>query len=259
MSTAEIWLTVSVFLACAVEAVEALTIVLAIGATRGWRWALSGAAAALIVLSAIVAVAGPALTSLPLDLLSAVVGGVLLVFGLYWLRKAVLRAAGRKALHDEGEIYAEQITAARAAAPATPDGVDHYAFAVCFQGVFVEGLEIVVIVLSFSASKGHLALAAAAAAVAVAIVAFVGAAARAPLTRVPENTMKLLVGAMLTSFGVFWGARGLGLHWPGGDIALPLIVVAVLAAAAVSARLLRTGARSSSAAKRTSVAQAEKA
>jgi uncharacterized membrane protein len=239
MSGPEAGLAVSVFLACAVEAVEALTIVLALGSTRGWRWAMAGAGGALLVLSAIVAAAGPALTSLPLGPLRIVVGAVLLVFGVHWLRKAVLRAAHRKALHDESAIYLSERSAAMAAGELRREGFDRYCFAVSFQGVFVEGVEIVVIVLSFSASRGHLGLAAAAAGLAVALVALAGVAVRGPLTRVPENAMKLLVGVMLTSFGAFWLADGAGVAWPGGDAALLAIAAALLGVSAASVALLR--------------------
>jgi uncharacterized membrane protein len=237
MSGAEAGLAVSVFVACAVEAVEALTIVLAVGVTRGWRWALAGVGAALLVLSAIVGAAGPALASLPIGLLRMAIGAVLLVFGLHWLRKAVLRAAHRKAPHDEGRIYNAALGAARAAG--RREGFDRYCFTVAFQGVFVEGVEIVVIVLSFTASRGHLAVACAAAAVSVVAVAIAGVAVRAPLTRVPENAMKLLVGVMLTAFGVFWGAEGAGLRWPGGETALLAIAALVLGVSFACVALLR--------------------
>jgi uncharacterized membrane protein len=240
MSGPAIGFGLSVFLACAVEAVEALTIVLAVGSTRSWRSALTGVAAALMTLALIVAALGPALTSLPIDLLSAAVGCVLLVFGLQWLRKAVLRAAGLKALHDEREIYGAQVAAARATG-VTDTAFDRYSFTIAFQGVFVEGFEIVVIVLGFSASRHNIGLAAVSAGLAVVAVALAGIVARAPLTRVPENAMKLLVGAMLTSFGLFWGGRGLGVHWPGGDAALLAIVACVLLASLAVAWMLRVG------------------
>jgi uncharacterized membrane protein len=242
MSGPEIGLAVSVFLACTVEAVEALTIVLAVGSTRGWRWAMSGVGAALLALSAIVLGAGPALTSLPVQALRVAVGAVLLVFGLHWLRKAVLRAAHRKALHDEGAIYSAQRSAALTAGEPRREGFDRYCFAVSFQGVFVEGVEIVVIVLSFSASRGHLGVAAGAAGLAVALVALAGVAVRGPLTRVPENAMKLLVGVMLTAFGIFWVADGAGLGWPDGDASLLAIAAAVLAMTMGSVALLRRSA-----------------
>ncbi len=236
MSGAEIGLAASVLLACAVEAVEALTIVLAVGTTRSWPAAMSGVGAAALVLAALVAALGPALTALPIDALRVVVGGLLLVFGLQWLRKAILRAAGLKAKHDELATFREQTAAACAAtAPAAhdrgPKGLDPYAFTVAFKGVLLEGLEVVFIVLTFGANQHDVGLAAAAAGVAVLIVLAAGAAARAPLARVPENTMKFAVGVMLTSFGVFWGAEGAGASWPGGDAALLAVVPAVLLAA----------------------------
>jgi uncharacterized membrane protein len=234
MSGAEIGLVLSVFLACAVEAVEALTIVLAVGTTRSWSSALSGVGAAALALAAIVAALGPALTSLPIDVLRTIVGGLLLIFGLQWLRKAILRAAGLKAKHDELQIYAAEAEAARGAG-AQPGGFDGYAFAIAFKGVLLEGLEVAFIVLTFGANQHRVPLAAAAAGLAVLGVIALGAAARAPLARVPENTMKFAVGAMLSSFGMFWGAEGAGATWPGGDAALLAIVPGVLVVAVAMA------------------------
>jgi uncharacterized membrane protein len=242
MSGAEIGLALSVFLACTVEAVEALTIVLAVGTTRGWSSALSGVGAATLALAVIVAALGPALTSLPIDVLRVGVGGLLLIFGLQWLRKAVLRAAGVKAKHDEEEIFREESEAARAAG-ATQPGFDGYAFAVSFKGVLLEGLEVAFIVLTFGANQNRVPLAAAAAAAAVLVVVVAGAAARTPLARVPENTMKFAVGVMLSSFGMFWGAEGAGASWPGGDAALLAIIPGVLIAAIAMARTLRHSAQ----------------
>ena len=218
-------LVLTVFVACAVEAVEALTIVLAAGLTREWRSTFQGMAAALVVLAAIVAAVGPALTLVPLTGLRLVVGALLAVFGLQWLRKAILRASGYKDLHDEGAIYARQVTAARAAAGGSRRGVrDWYAFTLSFKGVLLEGLEVVFIAITFGDNQQNLGLAAAGAVAAVVAVAAVGIAVRAPLSRVPENTMKFVVGVMLTSFGVFWGAEGAGVTWPGNDAALLAIV-----------------------------------
>jgi len=217
----------TVFVACAVEAVEALTIVLAAGLTREWRSTFQGMAAALGVLAVTVAVLGPALTLVPLTWLRLVVGGLLAVFGLQWLRKAILRASGYKGLHDEGAIYARQVAAARTATGGSRRGVrDWYAFTLSFKGVLLEGLEVVFIAITFGASQQNVGLAAAAAVAAVVVVAAVGIAVRAPLSRVPENTMKFSVGVMLTSFGVFWGAEGAGVSWPGNDAALLALVPA---------------------------------
>jgi uncharacterized membrane protein len=242
MSGADIGLALSVFLACAVEAVEALTIVLAVGATRGWSSALSGVGAATLALVAIVATLGPALTTLPIGAVRVVVGVMLLVFGLKWLRKAILRAAGLKARHDELQEFREQSEAARAAGARHP-GLDGYAFASAFKGVLLEGLEVVFIVLTLGASRHRIPLAAASAVLAVLLVAASGLAARAPLARVPENTMKFAVGVMLTSFGLFWTVEGAGASWPGGDAALPAIVLVVLNAALASVWTLRRARR----------------
>ncbi len=179
MSAAEIGLAVSVFLACAVEAVEALTIVLAVGTTRSWSSALGGVAAAALALAVIVAALGPALTSLPIDVLRLAVGGLLLIFGLQWLRKAVMRSAGLKAMHDELAIFSQETEAARAVG-GRHAGFDGYAFAISFKGVLLEGLEVAFIVLTFGANQHHLALAAAAAGAAVLVVSVAGLAARAP-------------------------------------------------------------------------------
>jgi uncharacterized membrane protein len=226
MSGAEIGLALSVFLACTVEAVEALTIVLAVGSTRSWSSALGGVGGATLMLATIVAALGPALTSLPIDVLRVVVGGLLLIFGLQWLRKAILRAAGLKAKHDEGQIFGEEAAAARAAG--TKPGFDGYAFTIAFKGVLLEGLEVAFIVLTFGA------------AVAMLLVITAGVAARAPLARVPENTLKFAVGVMLSSFGMFWGAEGAGAHWPGGDAALLAIIPGVLTAAVAMVKIIQS-------------------
>ena len=227
MSGTDVGLALAVFLACTVEAVEALTIVLAVGTTRSWRSTFIGIGAAILLLGAVTAALGPALTSLPLNVLRVAVGGLLLVFGLQWLRKAILRASGLKALHDEQAIFEAERSAAREAGEPA-GGIDPYSFTVSFKGVFLEGLEVVFIVITFGANQHHIGLAAAAAGVAVALVVLAGVAIHAPLARVPENTMKFGVGVMLTSFGTFWGAEGSGAHWPGSDAALLVLIPAVL-------------------------------
>jgi uncharacterized membrane protein len=227
-----------VFLACTVEAVEALTIVLAVGTTRSWSSTLSGAGAAVLALAVLVAALGPALASLPIDVLRVLIGGLLLAFGLRWLRKAILRSAGLKAKHDELQTFHEETEAARAAGARQP-GFDGYAFTISFKGVLLEGLEVVFIVLTFGANQNRVPLAAAAAAAAVLLVCAAGAAVRAPLARVPENTMKFAVGVMLSSFGLFWCAEGLGLSWPGGDAALVGLIAGMLFAANVIVWTLR--------------------
>ena len=238
MTGTQIGLAVSVFLACTVEAVEALTIVLAVGVTRSWRSTFIGVGAAIALLAAVTGALGPALTALPINALRLIVGALLLIFGLQWLRKAILRAAGLKALHNEREAYEHEQEAARAAgAPA--DAFDPYSFTIAFKGVFLEGLEVVFIVLTFGANQHDVGLAAAAAGAAVLLVTLTGLAVHRPLARVPENAMKFSVGVMLTSFGTFWGAEGAGAHWPGGDAALLVIVPSVLLLGALFVALVR--------------------
>lgn len=233
-------LFLAVFLACVVEAVEALTIVLAAGTTRDWRSTRFGLFAGLGVLAVVLAVLGPAVTALPLSALRLVVGGLLLVFGLQWLRKAILRAGGFQALHDESAIFAREVAAGRRAAPQRRGPVsDWYAFTLAFKGTVLEGLEVVFIALTFGSNQHRVGLAAIAAVSAVLLVTGLGFAVRAPLSRVPENTLKFAVGILLTSFGLFWGTEGAGADWPGGDVALLGIVPAV----AVFALLLVAGLR----------------
>jgi uncharacterized membrane protein len=231
-------LFLAVFLACVVEAVEATTIVLAAGTARDWRSALLGVGAGLGVLAVIIAALGPAISSIPLGGLRLVVGSILLVFGLQWLRKAILRASGYQALHDEEKIFQTQLRAAQAAPHGARNGVsDWYAFTLSFKGVVLEGLEVAFIALTFGTNQHNVALASIAAVSAVLVVVIAGVAVRAPLARVPENTMKFVVGVMLTSFGAFWGAEGAHAHWPGSDAALLVMVpaVAIFALAIVAA------------------------
>ncbi|MGN6698252.1 MAG: COG4280 domain-containing protein [Thermomicrobiales bacterium] len=223
-----VFLVLAAFLASAVEMVEALTIVLAVGVTRGWRSALVGVATATVALAAVVAVLGPALTLIPIDVLRLVVGALLLIFGLQWLRKAILRASGYKALHDEDAIYRRELEDARQAGTVMRAGMDWYAFTLSFKGVFLEGLEVAFIVLTFGSTQGSIPLAAAGAAAALIIVGLVGVLVHAPLSRVPENTMKFAVGVMLTTFGIFWGAEGAGVTWPGGEVLILGVLAFVL-------------------------------
>jgi len=220
-------LVIAAFLASAVEMVEALTIVLAVAVTRGWRSAGWGVAAALGGLAVIVAGLGPALANLPIDSLRLVVGAVLLVFGLQWLRKAILRASGLKALHDEEAIYEAEIALLRANGERL--GHDWYAFTVAFKGEFLEGLEVAFIVVTFGGTQRNVGLAAIGAAAALVVVLIAGMIVHAPLTRVPENTLKFGVGVMLTSFGTFWSAEGAGISWPGGDVSILGLIAFVVA------------------------------
>ena len=238
-------LILTVFVACAVEAVEALTIVLAAGLTREWRSTFQGMAAALLVLAAVVAVLGPTITLLPLTGLRLVVGALLAIFGLQWLRKAILRATGYKSLHDEASAYLREVTAAKEAAVSSRSGVgDWYAFTLSFKGVLLEGLEVVFIVITFGASQHDVGAAVIGAAAAVLVIAVTGIVVRAPLARVPENAMKFAVGIMLTSFGTFWGAEGAGADWPGHDAAL-LVLVPVVALVSLGCTVLLRSRRGS--------------
>ena len=236
----EIALFVSVFIACVVEAVEATTIVLAAGTARDWRSAFSGVISGLVVLGAIIAIAGSTISRLPLSFLRIIVGGLLLVFGVQWLRKAILRGGGYKALHDEERIFQEELAVARSAQRVSRTGVkDWYAFTLSFKGVLLEGLEVAFIVLTFGTIQHRVGLASIAAVSAVVIVAGAGFAVHKPLSKVPENTMKFTVGVLLTSFGIFWGAEGSGATWPGDNVALLYLIPFVALVSLLLVFLLR--------------------
>ncbi len=223
MTSSGVVLGVAVFLASAVEMVEALTVVLAVGVTRGWRSALEGVFVALFVLAALVVAFGPALVQfVPLNLLRSIIGGVLLIFGLQWMRKAVLRASGLKEKRDEDLVYAK--TVAQLSTGSKSRNRDMSGFTVAFKGVFIEGLEVIIIVITLGSSAHDLGLAIVAALIAVVLVAAVGVIVSRQLSGVPENAMKLMVGLMLVSFGTFWGGEGLGLRWPGSDLMIPALV-----------------------------------
>ena len=227
VSSGVVVLVGAVFLACAVEMVEALTIVLAVGHTRGWRSAFEGTGAALAALAALVAIFGPALTRVPLSSLRLIVGGVLLIFGMQWLRKAILRSSGLKAMHDEDVVYRETVAELRASS-SSPQR-DRIAFVMAFKGVFLEGLEVVITVLTLGTSAHRLGLAVAVAAVAVVSVGIVGVVVAKQLSSVPENAMKMGVGVLLVSFGTFWTGEGLKVRWPGNDVMLIVFVALYLA------------------------------
>jgi uncharacterized membrane protein len=248
-------LVLAVFGASAVEMVEALTIVVAAGVSRGWRSALEGAAVAALVLGVLVVAVGiPVVRYIPIDALRVVVGALLLVLGLSWLRKAILRASGHKDPHDEDQIYAETVAELKAgdgataghaaveAVAATPTRPrrDGLAFAVAFKGVFLEGTEVVLIVISLGAAQHRLGLAALAAFAALVVVAAVGAAVARQLSEVPENTIKMAVGVMLTSFGVFWVGEGAGVDWPGGDLTILALIGFFIVVTLAYTALLRT-------------------
>lgn len=208
------------FLASLVEFVEALTVVLAVGATRGWNGALTGAGAGLAVLLALVAVLGPALTLIPLTVVQLAVGTLLLLFGLRWLRKAILRAAGVIPLHDEAAAY-EAETAAMRGLGGVRRGWDKVAFIASFKITMLEGVEVVFIVIAVGAGGvGLLVPACLAALAALLLVVLLGLAVHRPLAKVPENTLKFVVGVLLSAFGAFWVGEGVRAPWPGQDWAI---------------------------------------
>lgn len=225
------------FLASLVEFVEALTIVLAVGVTRGWRAALLGVVAGAALLFVMVAIFGPALALVPIATLQLVIGVLLILFGLRWLRKAILRAAGAIALHDEERIFErERASLAAAGAPAP---FDVTGFLVSFKAVVLEGLEVVFIVIAVGATAGALLPASLGAALAGVLVIGLGFGASAPLSRVPENALKFFVGVMLSSFGTFWTGEAIGVSWPGADWSILGLVATYLAIALATAAYAR--------------------
>ena len=221
----------SAFLASTVEMVEALTIVLAVGLTHNWRTAFIGVLAALVALAIVVGALGPSLVNyVPIETLRVVVGTLLVIFGLQWVRKAILRASGRKAMRDEGKLFEQELVELEAI-PVASGVLDWTGFVVSFKGVFLEGLEVAFIVLTFGANSGRFAPAATGAGLAVVLVCAVGLVVHRPLTRVPENAIKFAVGVTLVAFGTFWGGEGVGLDWTLGDVTIPLLALAYAGAA----------------------------
>jgi uncharacterized membrane protein len=239
MSTSTTLIVLGAFLASAVEMVEALTIVLGVGIVRGWRSTLIGVGAASVVLAVLVAALGPALGHIPIGTLRLVVGALLLAFGLQWLRKAILRSSGYKDLHDEDEAFRQEREQAAAAGNEQRAGLDWYSFTVAFKGVLLEGLEVVFIVIAFGSAEGHLGLAAAGAVAALVVVVVAGVLAKGPLSRVPENTIKFVVGLLLTSFGCFWAAEGAGVDWPGDELSLLGVIAFFVVVSIGLVRVLR--------------------
>lgn len=227
------------FLASLVEVVEAFTIVLAVATLRGWRPAAFGAAAALGVLGAIVLTLGPLLDRVPLHLLQLVVGVLLLLFGIGWLRKAALRAAGVIPLHDEDAIFAAETAHLGEEARRHKSSLDWIAGITAFKAVLLEGLEVVFIVIAVGAGRGLLGPASLGALAACVLVLLVGAVVHRPLSRVPENTLKFGVGVMLSAFGVFWTGEGLGVEWPGHDLALFVFAILFLGTGLLAASIAR--------------------
>jgi uncharacterized membrane protein len=230
------------FLASAVEVVEAFTIILAVGTIGGWRPAVTGAVAGLIALAAIVALLGPALGRVPIQWLQLAVGILLLLFGLRWLRKAILRSAGIIPIHDEAAAFSAEAARLKKVAWQRQSRLDWIAGLTAFKAVLLEGLEVVFIVIAVGAGHRMIGPAAAGAAAAAVLVLAVGCAVHRPLARVPENTLKFGVGVLLSSFGVFWTGEGLGIAWPGGDAALAGFIIAFLLAGLLSVRAARQAA-----------------
>jgi Ca2+/H+ antiporter, TMEM165/GDT1 family len=252
VSAATWGLLVATFAACFVEMVEATTIVMAMGFTRSWRSALAGTAAAVVALAIVTTFAGYAITTwLPDSALQLVIGGLLLIFGLQWLRKAILRSSGRKSMHDEDEIYREEVEAARAAG-GLDSALDMFSFIVSFKGVFLEGMEVVFIVITFGLNAKNVPVAAVGAAAAVVVVVAIAFAARRPLAMIPENLLKYAVGIMLASFGTFWSVEGIGIFrsgresvaWPGSDVALLALIASWFLLSRVFIAVLRVPAKS---------------
>jgi uncharacterized membrane protein len=216
------------FMASLVECVEALTVVLAVGAVRGWRSALGGSAAALVTLLVLVLLLGRSLASFPISALQIGIGLLLLLFGLRWLRKAILRASGIIPLHDEDQAFVKESAALRLSLPAGGRVFDRIAFATAYKIVMVEGIEVVFIVIALGSGAGRLMPAALGAVAAFACVALLGLAVHRPLSRIPENTLKFAVGILISAFGTFWVGEGIGIAWRGEDLSLLALVAAYL-------------------------------
>jgi uncharacterized membrane protein len=253
VSAATWGLLIATFVACFVEMVEATTIVMAMGFTRSWRSAMAGTGAALAALAVVTTAAGYALTTwLPESALQLAIGGLLLIFGLQWLRKAILRSSGRKAVHDEDKIYREEVEAARAAGQSS-GSIDMFSFMVSFKGVFLEGMEVVFIVITFGLNADDVPIAALGAVAAVVVVLAIAVAARKPLSMIPENLLKYGVGLLLASFGTYWAVEGIGifrtgresLEWPGKDVAILALIALWFLLSRVFIAVLRAPAQPS--------------
>lgn len=225
------------FLASFVEVVEAFTIVLAVGVTRSWRPALTGTALALVVLAALVLAFGPLLALVPIATLQFVVGVLLILFGMRWLRKAILRSVGVIALHDEDAAFSKET--AELNRQASDKRADYLAGLAAFKAVLLEGVEVVFIVIAVGAAHGQTGYASLGALAALILVTLIGLVVHRPLARVPENALKFMVGLMLTSFGIFWTGEGIGAEWPGADLALPAIFAVIALASFAIVRWMR--------------------
>jgi Ca2+/H+ antiporter, TMEM165/GDT1 family len=230
---------IAAFLASLVEFVEALTVVLAVGTVRGWRGALGGTSIALLLLALLVAMLGPAIVRIPQEIVQLGLGSLLLLFGMRWLRKAILRVAGVLPLHDEEDAFAKESAALRALGSFS-QGWDRVAVATSFKITMVEGIEVVFIVIAMGGIRRGLLLPASLGALAALIlVVMLGAALHKPVAMIPENMLKFMVGVLLCSFGTFWVGEGMGIAWPGQDLALAALIAGYLAAALAVAQLCR--------------------
>ena len=239
------------FLASTVEVVEAFTIILAVGTLRGWKPAWIGTFAALILLTLAIIILGPLLARVPIAHLQLVIGIMLLLFGMGWLRKAILRSAGIIALHDEDKIFAEEQSSLIAETKSKKTSQDWIAGLAAFKAVLLEGLEVVFIVIAVGSGRNMLWPAAIGALAACLAVLVIGVVVHKPLSRVPENTLKFSVGVMLSAFGVFWTGEGLGIAWPGQDLILLLFAIIFLGTGLVTAQILRIAPSTRSQAKPT--------
>ncbi len=239
MLTHEISAALAAFLAAFVEFVEALTIVLAVGAVRGWRPAMAGTLAGCALLAVLVLGLSPVLALIPIDAVRLAVGGLLLLFGMRWLRKAILRAAGHIALHDENAAFARESDFLRRAGGAPASSLDWPAAATAFQAVVLEGIEVVFIVIGVGAASNLLLPAGIGAGLAGLIVVALGLLLHRPLARIPENALKFVVGVMISTFGIFWLGEGMGFAWPGDDFSLPLLAAILLVFSLAAIPLLR--------------------
>ena len=231
------------FLASLVEAVEALTIVLAVGVVRGWRPALAGTGMALALLAVLVATFGPSLSLIPIAWLQIAIGVLLVLFGMRWLRKAVLRAAGAVPLHDEAAAYSSEVRDLQRRVGMVAQW-DVVGVATSFKAVMLEGIEVVFIVIALGTVGNALVPASIGAIAAGILVMLIGLVLHRPLARVPENALKFVVGIMLSSFGTFWLGEGYGLAWPGSDLAILGLMVGFAAAAMLGLWLIRVVQRS---------------
>lgn len=235
----DIALLVSVFIATLVEAVEALTIVLAVGLSRGWKAARRGTVLGLITVALVIVSFGPLLLQFPVEMLRLIVGLLSLIFGLQWLRKAILRSSGYKAMHDEVEIFKRELAAAKRAKAEQSFFGDRYAFTITYKAVLIEGIEVAFLVVAFGSIQGKLLEAAASAGLACILIIASGFVLHKPLNEVPENSMKFTVGAILTTFGIFWCTEGVGLSWSLQDLVLFPLLALVVASSFVAVYLLR--------------------